>query len=256
MTGPGPGGGGKGAVAERRADCVASASGELRFTLGDPAAALVLRLRGSGTEVRLPVSGPTAVLPVTAALAEGRWDAYAEPADGVRERLTPGLCDLRGLVDRVPDPDAPVTVRIPYATTRSALSLAVWHRSPHAEAGEVTVQGGRITVAGRLYGARLSASATLEARTDTWYALCPAYVNGTCFTATWHTSAVPAAVSETLPATLGLRPAPDAEPVRVARLLDDIARKEQVFVYPALPLGPSRLRIGYTPANELALRIT
>ena len=62
------------------------------------------------------------------------------------------------------------------------------------------------------------------------------------------------------PWDLWLRPAADAYPVRIARLLDDVPDKKQIFCYPALSLqsaaGPVRVKPYYTLDNDLALRFT
>ncbi|MER7162437.1 hypothetical protein, partial [Streptomyces lydicus] len=166
---------------ELRADCIADSAGGLTFDLTAPqgtavawSAALVLRLRGgdgADDEVRLPL-GPNgagrlcAVLPSTVALAEGRWNAYADLGDGRDpRRLLPGVNDLRSLVDRRPLAGVGrLGVRIPYATKFGNLALRSWLRGPHAEAGDLLVAPDGVTVTGRLYGAVPAAGARAEAR--------------------------------------------------------------------------------------------
>ncbi|CAM5561437.1 hypothetical protein SHIRM173S_08477 [Streptomyces hirsutus] len=73
-----------------------------------------------------------AVLEPLPALAEGRWDAYLmrEP-DAVRERLRPGLRDLRALVDgNLREWPSPVAVRVPYATKDGFLADLAPRRDP------------------------------------------------------------------------------------------------------------------------------
>ncbi|MFJ6790343.1 hypothetical protein [Streptomyces angustmyceticus] len=274
------------APAELRADCIADSAGGLTFDLNAPqetpgawTAALVLRLRGgdgADDEVRLPL-GPNgagrlrAVLPSTVPLAEGRWNAYADLGDGQDpRRLLPGLNDLRSLVDRRPLAGiGRLGVRIPYATKFGNLALRSWRRGPHAEAGDILVAPDGMTVSGRLYGAAPGAGARAEARarrdaasTDAAPATVtvPLAVEGTEFTFTLPYDELAARWEQgSEPWDLWLRPAEGARPVRLARLLDDVADKKQVFSYPALPVpsGAGQLRVGpyYTLDNDLAVRV-
>ncbi|MFE1176208.1 hypothetical protein [Streptomyces sp. NPDC058773] len=278
--------GGAVAPAELRADCIADSAGGLTFDLNAPqdtrttwSAALVLRLRGgdgADDEVRLPL-GPNgagrlrAVLPSTVSLAEGRWNAYADLGDG-REprRLLPGINDLRSLVDRRPLAGiGRLGVRIPYTTKFGNLALRSWLRGPHAEAGDILLAPDGMTVSGRLYGAVPGAGACVEARARRTPAApgaapvtvsVPLTVEGADFTFTLPYDG-PAGRWErgTEPWDLWLLPAEGARPVRIARLLDDVADKKQVFSYPALPVpaAAGELRVGpyYTLDNDLALRV-
>ncbi|GAA2908177.1 hypothetical protein GCM10020221_00340 [Streptomyces thioluteus] len=58
---------------------------------------------------------------------------------------------------------------------------------------------------------------------------------------------------------LWLRPADGSAAARVARLLDDVAEKGQVFVYPAQPVdapyAPAQAGPYYTADNDLAIRV-
>ncbi|MER6052752.1 hypothetical protein ABT168_35855 [Streptomyces sp. NPDC001793] len=275
-----------------KADCIADSAGGLTFDLDVPhgtgaawSAALVLRLRDGadetgGTadndaddEVRLPLgpNGPgrlRAVLPSTVALAEGRWHAYADLGDGADpRRLLPGVNDLRSLVDRRPLAGiGRLGVRIPYATKLGNLALRSWLRGPHAEAGDIIVAPEGITVSGRLYGAVPGPGARAEAGPRSGGrdpVAVPLTVDGPDFH--FHF---------TLPYgelaarrrhgnehwDLWLRPDDGAPRVRIARLLDDVPEKEQVFSYPARPVPApgGELRIGpyYTLDNDLAVRVT
>ncbi|MGW7576865.1 hypothetical protein [Streptomyces sp. NPDC054765] len=290
-TGPdGPGRpgepGDEAAPVELKADCIADSAGGLTFDLNAPqdthtawSAALVLRLRGgdgADDEVRLPL-GPNgagrlrAVLPSTVALAEGRWNAYADFGDGRDpRRLLPGVNDLRSLVDRRPLAGiGRLGVRIPYATKFGNLALRSWLRGPHAEAGDLLVASDGVTVAGRIYGAAPGPGACAEARvrrapagSDAVVATVtvPLTVEGAEFTFTLPYEELAARWEHgSEPWDLWLRPAEGARPVRIARLLDDVADKKQVFSYPALPVpaDAGELRIGpyYTLDNDLALRV-
>ncbi|UQA96265.1 hypothetical protein [Streptomyces halobius] len=286
---------GEAAPAELTADCIADSAGGLTFDLTAPqdahtawSAALVLRLRGGDgpdDEVRLPL-GPNgagrlrAVLPSTVALAEGRWNAYADFGDGRDpRRLLPGVNDLRSLVDRRPLAGiGRLGVRIPYATKFGNLALRSWLRGPHAEAGDILVAPDGLTVSGRLYGAVPAAGAQAEARARRT----PAGDGAPPLSASPPVSApvvtVPLTVDGpdftfTLPYAeladrwrrgneqwdLWLRPAEGARPVRIARLLDDVPDKKQVFSYPALPVptAAGEVRVGpyYTLDNDLAIRV-
>ncbi|MCX4637919.1 hypothetical protein HEP86_09920 [Streptomyces sp. RPA4-5] len=278
--------GGEAAPAELRADCIADSAGGLTFDLNAPqdthttwSAALVLRLRGgdgADDEVRLPL-GPNgagrlrAVLPSTVALAEGRWNAYADLGDGQDpRRLLPGVNDLRSLVDRRPLAGiGRLGVRIPYATKFGNLALRSWLRGPHAEAGDILVAPDGMTVSGRLYGAVPAAGARAEARarrnpkspeTAPATVAVPLTVDGADFTFTLPYAELAGRWAHgSEPWDLWLRLADGARSVRIARLLDDVADKKQVFSYPALPVpaAAGELRIGpyYTLDNDLALRV-
>jgi hypothetical protein len=53
-----------------------------------------------------------------------------------------------------------------------------------------------------------------------------------------------------------LRPAADAPLTRVGRLLDDVADRKTVFVYPRVTAGGSAVRPYYTVDNDLAVEVT
>ncbi|MGK5450211.1 hypothetical protein [Streptomyces radiopugnans] len=282
-----------------RADCTADSAGGLSFDIRAPGvaerwgAALLLRLRDSEPEesVRLPLeplSGDRdgsvlrAALPSTVPLAEGRWDAYLVIGEGEARRLLPGCSDLRSLVDRVPRNDRTwLGVRIPYATKYGNLSLCSWLRWPHAEAGDIWPADGGLTVHGRLYGARLTPTARLEARprraaapdggearpvtVPVTPADAPAQGHG--FTARLAYGDLVREGGAEGDWQLWLRPGEDAEPVRVARILDDIVDKHKVLCYPARPVaadgaadgaggsGGLTARPYYTGANDLSVRL-
>ncbi|MFF4602186.1 hypothetical protein ACFY12_05425 [Streptomyces sp. NPDC001339] len=273
--------------ADLRADCIADSAGGLTFDLTAPqdaagswSAALVLRRRGgdgADDEMRLPL-GPNgagrlrAVLPSTVALAEGRWNAYADLGDGQDPRpLQLGVNDLGSLVDRRPLAGiGRLGVRIPYATAFGDLALRSWLRGPHAEAGDILVAPDGMTVSGRLYGAVPAAGARAEARArrvpgapdaELATVTAPLAVDGADFTFTLSYEELAghweAGGSRW---DLWLRPAEGAHPVRLARLLDDVADKKQAVSYPALPVraATGRFRIGpyYTLDNDLAIRVT
>lgn len=305
-----------------RADCTADSAGGLTFDVrpGDaPAgrdgtavtgggagnAALLLRRRGGGEgpadEVRLPL-GPAgtdgtlrAVLPSIMTLPEGRWDAYLAPAEAEPRRLLPGVNDLRSLIDRVPRRGRTwLGVRIPYATKYGNLTVRSWLRWPHAEAGRLRVTDCRMLLRGRLYGARLSSTARLEAHARGAAATPVAVrVSRACeVSGAWDASgaldaagayaggdgarsrlqngdpasefAAELSLADLPPAhqvwDLWLRPGEGAEPVRLARILDDVPDKKDIFSYPpqrvADAAGERAVRPYYTLDNDLSVRVS
>ncbi|WP_030590894.1 hypothetical protein [Streptomyces rimosus] len=270
-----------------RADCIADSAGGLTFDITAPqgtrpvwSAALVLRPRGDGAaheELRLPL-GPNgsgrlrAVLPSTVALPEGRWNVYADLGDGRDpQRLLPGDNDLRSLVDRRPLAGiGRLGVRIPYTTRSGSLALRSWLRGPHAEAADIVVDAGGTTVTGRLYGAVLGPGACAEARlrggaTEADETAPVVTVPLTCDGCEFTFTLPYVPLAERWEGgdarwDLWLRAAEGAEPVRIARLLDDVPEKKAVFVHPALPVGcpAGQPRIGpyYTLDNDLTIRVT
>ncbi|OEJ27603.1 hypothetical protein AR457_27215 [Streptomyces agglomeratus] len=266
-----------------RADCIADSAGGVTFDIvgeASPGAALVLRRRGGNTAadtVRLPLTPAgegrlRAVLPSTVELAEGRWDVFTAYGDETEEqRVEPGIRDLRSLVDRAPDPGrARVAVRIPYPTVDGRLAVRSWLRSPHAEAGTVSLSHGAMTLEGRLYGAGLAGDAVAEARLrgatkDVHREPVTVREDGTfTFTLAYEPLAEGRGDEQRL-WDLWLCPA-DAEPgqadgIRVGRILDDVWDKKGVFRYPVLPVeGPRVTRPTtaypyFTVDNDLSVRL-
>ncbi|GAA2080850.1 hypothetical protein GCM10009801_39390 [Streptomyces albiaxialis] len=269
-----------------RADCTADIAGGLTFDVRLPAspgpagdladAALLLRSRpgksGVSETVRLPLvpveEDPgtlRAALPSTVQLGEGRWNAFLVLDGGEPRRLVPGVNDLRSLVDRTPRADRTwLGVRIPYATKHGNLSVRSWLRWPHAEAGALRVMDGGLVLCGRLYGAELAETARLEARARRGGGAAPVLAEvaaeGAEFTAVlpYHGLAGHPLWD------LWLRPAEDAEAVRIARILDDVPDKKRIFTYPAQPLDPgiapaegrtATATPYYTLNNDLAVRV-
>ncbi|WP_328497272.1 hypothetical protein OHS59_34570 [Streptomyces sp. NBC_00414] len=252
-----------------RADCIADSAGGLTFDMAETAEAgdthLVLRHRDGLQEVRLPLAPSAdgrlrAALPSSVELPEGRWDAFAQTGDGEPERLTPGLNDLRSLVDRVPSgARGHVAVRIPYATKHGNLSVRSWLRAPHAEAGELHIGEGELGVHGQVYGVALTpdAYAELAGREGTEPApRAEIHRDQALFRFTVAYTELPEGVWD-----LWLRPAGVTGPrVRIARLLDDIADKKPIFTYPKVTLdtefGPVTAGPYYTSDNNLSVTVT
>ncbi|MFD4021116.1 transferase [Streptomyces sindenensis] len=265
-----------------RADCAADRAGTLTFDLTAPAPApdsvLLLRRRGAagqepGGTIRIPLSRPApgrlrAVLPASAELAEGRWDAYVEkPGDEPAETVVePGLRDLRALVDRCPDTSAvTVSARVPYPTLDGRLAVRSWVRAPHAEAGTVLAGPAGMTVRGVLYGVEAGEGAAVEARLPGE----PDRVHRVPLTAPdpdgpagAFTFTLPYAAPATGPVPeaqqwqLWLIPATGAPGVRISRILDDVWSRDKSFVYPGHPAAPGvRATPCYTTGNDLCLRL-
>ncbi|WP_431045145.1 hypothetical protein ACQUSR_26645 [Streptomyces sp. P1-3] len=262
------------------ADCLADSAGGLTFDVADwrpaagTAAYLVLVPRDADTateEVRLPLTpGPEgrlrAVLTASATLAEGRWDVHVAADGAAPQRILPGMNDLRALVDRTPEPGTgPLAVRIPYATKHGNLSLRSWLRADHAEAGDIRVDGGALAVVGRLHrvedpGTWL-AGAVVEARrrSDKQALTVPVTADGDGFAFTLPYADPAASWSGDADVwDLWLRPA-EGDPVRIARILDDVADKKPIFTYPArkvdAPHGAAKAVPYYTVDNDLSVRV-
>ncbi|MEV5510073.1 hypothetical protein [Streptomyces orinoci] len=265
-----------------RADCIADSAGGLTFDLDVPEGgrepqALVLLRRGGddqADEVRLPLTPNgdgrlRAVLPSTVAMAEGRWDVHLDRGEeGGPQRLLPGLADLRSLVDRRPGPStSPLAVRIPYATKHGNLSVRSWLRAPHAEAGDLTLSAEGITGRGTLHRVENPqewlTDAVVEARSRRSAAVvrtAPVTAEGQEFTFTLAYAGL-CADWKGGPEVwdLWLCRADGSAEARLARILDDVADKKQIFVYPGLPVSapyaPAEVGPYYTADNDLAVRV-
>ncbi|MGK5528994.1 transferase [Streptomyces sp. URMC 129] len=264
-----------------RADCSVDGEGRVTIEFGLPETTgderLLLRLRPKKkdepeTETRTldlaPVPGTPgrlrAVLEPEPPLAEGRWDVFALPRPDApeteRRRLRPGLRDVRVLAaGGHPTGAPPLAVRIPYATKDRWFALRAWLRPAHAEAAEIRVAEGAMTVRGRLLGTTLGdgAAALLRCRGK-----------GGPVVEAPLTADAPDAFSFTAPYDFPPPPGPDpafwdvfvrparkAPRVRVARLLDDVADKKHVFLYPSTTVGTTAVRPYYTVDNDLAVEV-
>ncbi|MET8484700.1 hypothetical protein [Streptomyces tendae] len=268
-------------AAPLRADCIGDSAGGLTFDVAargnTGAALLVLRRRvtdavdAAADTVSLPLAPAAAgrlraALPSSVSLPEGRWDAYARLSDGRPRRLVPGVTDLRSLAERIPSGLlGHVAVRIPYATRQGNLTVRSWLRAPHAEAVELRLASGGLTVRGRVYGTQLvpGADAELRARPDEGEG-----GRGGAGVRRVEVAAERTEFAFTVPYDglapglwdLWLRPAGDAGPVvRLARLLDDVADKNPVLTFPRArvrtPHGPVEAGPYYTRDNDLSLAV-
>ncbi|QFR02437.1 hypothetical protein F9278_08565 [Streptomyces phaeolivaceus] len=253
-----------------RADCVADFAGGLTFEvpdLGEPGPAhLVLVSRDGDPEVRLPLTPAgdgrlRAALPGGVALPEGYWDVHLQVADGEPLRLSPGVNDLRSLVDRAPVPTADrIVVRIPYGTKHGNLTLRCWERSPHAEAGALHIGEGRLEVTARLYGAEPTPDAYAEIADQNGVA--PAVRADLTADDDRGDIRFTVAYGELPPGhwDLWLRPRGESGPrVRIGRLLDDVVDKHPVFVYPRSRAESGRGAVEgepyYTAHNDLSVTV-
>ncbi|MGW0291019.1 transferase [Streptomyces tuirus] len=262
--------------AHPRAHCAIDADGRITFRLppaATPHPQLLLRLRPKKgrpeTTLHLLDLEPDradghlhAVLEPHRALDEGRWDVYLLPEPGAeRRRLRPGLRDLRTLVDgHLRDRPSPVAVRIPYVTKDGFLALRAWRRTAHAEARAIGIENRALTVTARLHGAELHEDATVRLRlrgTDTVRTLRPRADDdgkGFSFTAGPGDLTADGGGAGRI-WDLFVCPTAGATPIRVARLLDDVADRKHVHVYPAVEADGSAFRPYYTVDNDLAIEV-
>ncbi|MGW2729385.1 transferase [Streptomyces sp. NPDC001494] len=235
---------------------------------------LLLRLRpkkGEPVTVRRTVpleaagDGPArAVLEPLPALEEGRWDVFlqAGPDDTAPVRLRQGLRDLRALVDgQLRDRPSPVAVRIPYATKEGYLAVRAWLRTAHAETARIEVGDRSTTVTARLHGATFEDGAVVRLRmrgSDTpgcdVRPVTDGDRRGFRFTVD-HEELVAGTPAEGGVWDVFVHPAADASPVRVARLLDDVADRKASFVHPTARAAGAVLRPYYTLDNDLSIRV-
>lgn len=206
-----------------------------------------------------------AVLGPRPVLAEGRWDVYLlRGSASQRQRMRPGLRDLRALVDgHLHDRPSPLAVRIPYVTKDGYLAVRAWLRPAHAEVDGIHITDRSMTVGARLHGATLLKGAavclrlrggdgtlcTVEPRTGK---------DNRSFSFTVdHEELAAATGGESGIWDLFMRPAAQAPLIRVARLLDDLADRKEVFVYPTtVTLGRAVLCPYYTVDNDLSVTVT
>ncbi|MER5216529.1 hypothetical protein ABT063_39845 [Streptomyces sp. NPDC002838] len=204
-----------------------------------------------------------AVLGPHTVLAEGRWDVYRiQDAGSGRQRLRPGLRDLRVLVDgHLRDWQSPLAVRIPYVTKDGYLAVRAWLRTAHAEVGRIDVTKKSTTVRARLHGTSLQAGAVTHLRlrggNGDMRTLEPqAGDDGRSLSFTVDHEELAAGTGAGSGAwDVFVRPAAKAPLIRVARLLDDVADRKEVFVYPAVTVGGAVLRSYYTVDNDFSMEV-
>ncbi|MEU3449542.1 glycosyltransferase family 4 protein [Streptomyces thermolilacinus] len=233
------------------ADCVAEADGSLTVTLLAPpdaaahpcATRLVAVLQGPDPVERTYAFRPDGTLTIPAGedLAEGNWVCHVEhPATGARAPLTARAVDQRGSLrpaDRMGPGDG-VRHLVPYRRPpRHLLELRSWVRPVHAEAGDIALTDDHATLTGRLLGPvtdRADRPALVMRRYDSHEEVT---VPGTWLPGDRFRIALPweelagRRRREQDTWALWLRYAPDRPPVKVARLLDDVVAKADVYAY-------------------------
>ncbi len=174
----------------------------------------------------------------------------------------PGLRDLRALSsgERTPAAD-PLAVRLPYATKDAYFAIRAWLRPAHAEAGELKVSARSFTVRGRLLGARpgLGGTAVFRLRGSGGTTVkAPLHDEGDGrFSFTAEYAGLPPGPDPGATAVwdVFVKPSVTSRRVRVARLLDDVADKKPVFVYPATTVEGYTYRPYYTVDNDLSVEV-
>ncbi|MCX4582165.1 glycosyltransferase family 4 protein [Streptomyces sp. NBC_01481] len=222
-------------------------------------------------------------VPAGAQFPEGVWTCQVELPDGERIALAARAVDQRGSMRAVARTPAggPVRNLVPYVK-KGVLSLRSWVRPVHAEVGEIRLTGQKITISGRLFapGTPAGDPALLLRRRGKAHAelTFPASREG----ADGFRATVPCAAPADRQSDahdvwdLWLRPAPDAQPVRLARVLDDVVEKGSLFPYPGIDLRKRRplatlrgvarrlggkpqelvtVKVFYSAANELVLNV-
>ncbi|MDT0265678.1 transferase [Streptomyces sp. DSM 44915] len=262
-----------------RVDCRVDAAGRLVFEVDLPDAVapqLLLRLRpkkgeeettGHAVELLAEPEAPgrwRAELGDNPRLTEGRWDAYLLPeADQPRRRVLPGVRDLRLLAPTAPvEPlldGGTLRVRLPYATKDGFLAVRAWQRAGHAEISRLDPAEHQLTVHGRLVGAEFGpgAAALLRRRGKGGVAreseLTVGEDGAFRFTADYRD--LPTEPGASAVWNVFVRPATDAAPVRVSRLLDDVADRKTVFVYPSSVVRGFTFWPYHTLDNDLSVQV-
>ncbi|MFJ5293999.1 glycosyltransferase family 4 protein [Streptomyces sp. NPDC088348] len=275
------------------ADCVARPDGELTVTLvpgrSDPEGYEGLRLLCSRADDRAdqrsyPFDAEgVAVVPAGERFTEGVWDFYAEvTGSGRRVRIAARSVDQRGPM-RDAQGDGGVRNQIAYRLKdKGFLTMRAWNRPVHAEAGDIVVEGSQLTVSGTVMGAdALSGDPVLLLRrrggSGEELSFPGSREGADGFRATFP-AAGPAARQLTRNDywDVWLRYAPQARPVKVGRILDDVVDKKGVYSCPPAlvrkrrPWGALRkavrkvrgrpqqwvrVRPYYTVSNDLALTV-
>ncbi|MEV8564708.1 glycosyltransferase family 4 protein [Streptomyces sp. NPDC051322] len=276
------------------ADCVVGAAGELTVSLVPTRSGAAghegLRLLCSRTEDRadersyLFDARGVATVPADERFAEGVWDFFAVvPQSGRRVRIAARSVDQRGAMRVAAHGDGGVHNRVAYKVKgKGFLSLRAWNRPVHAEAGDITVDDTRVTVSGVLVGKAAFAGEPVlvlrrrgKIREEMTFPGSRQGADGFRFT---FSCATPVARQLTRNDywDLYLRYAPEAAPVKIGRVLDDVIDKKAVYAYPAAVLPKKRpwgalrkaarklrgrpqqrvrVRPYYTVSNDLALTV-
>ncbi|MEU0371813.1 glycosyltransferase family 4 protein [Streptomyces sp. NPDC006283] len=278
------------------ADCTVAPDGSLDVTLAAPlpkgferGARLVCTRTGAHTEMRtydFDARG-SATVPAGEEFSEGVWNVFMELAEtATRGRVSARVVDQRGALHAAErlTPGGAVRNLVPYEDKAKggALMLRAWHRPIHAEAADVQVDGAKVTLSGTLLG---PAAITWEpilmlrrrGRPSDEIVFPGVRVGEDGFRFTFS-STVPAASQITSHDVWDafVRYSPDAPPVKIGRLLDDVVMKQQIYVYPhtvmakkrqdgvaravakrvlGRPRKKVRVRVYYTLSNDVALNV-
>lgn len=263
--------------ARPRVGCAVDTDGRITFDVPSrPAEAnqLLLRLRPKKgqPEKTLHVldleptgdGGRRAVLDTRPVLAEGRWDVFLlQDPESRRLRLLPGPRDVRVLVDgHLRDRRSPLAVRIPYVTKDGHLAIRAWRRTAHAEAAGIEVTDRSMTVGARLHGASLREGAVVRLRRRSGDGAVHTFEpragdddRSFSFTVDYEKLATGTGAGSGIWDAF-VQPAPEASPIRMARLLDDVADRKAVFVYPTVTVGGALVHPYYTVDNDLSVKVT
>ncbi|MGW4200052.1 glycosyltransferase [Streptomyces sp. NPDC004726] len=242
------------------ADCVVEKDGSLTVAVVAPAAAalrhpglrLVFTHREGKAEERVYPLKPdgTATVPAADEFADGHWICHADdPRTGRRAEVTARSVDQRESM-RVADRltiDSGVRHLVPHRLApEQRLVLRSWVRPVHAEAADVVRSGRRLILTGRLVGPLEPSGEPSLALRRSGDADDELIFHGTRegtrgFSVTIDCEAAAGRLASAKERwELWLRYAPDQEPVRVGRVLDDVVRKGDVFVYPEMLLHKRR----------------
>ncbi|MEV4438432.1 glycosyltransferase family 4 protein [Streptomyces sp. NPDC049577] len=229
---------------------------------------LTVTRRKEGKPLSVPLTPPaergapwTAVLDrAMLRLGEGRWDLHIVRADDkARRRVVSHLAEGRGLLTLRPLPGSPFTWWAPYPTADGYLAIRAWNRPAHAEADSIRAGEDSLTVDATLYGAELAGDATpvvvatprgegaSELTLDA-EVLSPTELR---FTAPYDRLHAARAGDESTTWDLALRPAADAEPIRIGRIIGDIVDRNKTDLYPTV----GGVRPYLTMASDLAVNL-
>ena len=241
-------------------DCfVGTDTGFLELTaVGRRPARLCLRQVDGGNTIALDCTNGTARVPLTTALPEA---TYLVHLDDDADPVTAGTLDLRGLRGRTDLTGHRVCHLVPFPDADGHLSIRSWRRAGHAEAGDLIVSDGTVTVTGRLYGKYPTGArwhGLARGRGDDGPPLrVDAEVSATGGFA--FTMSADTLVSHTTGpgiADLFLAPVGAGAPLRLMRVLDDLACRKSVFVYPTAQCRRGGAQPYYTDHNGLSVRVT
>ncbi|WP_328860539.1 glycosyltransferase family 4 protein [Streptomyces sp. NBC_00306] len=250
--------------------------GALRLVCSHPDAAVADRVHPFDKEGR-------ATVPAHEEFAEGVWTCHAEREGGERVALSARAVDQRGAMRTAgrTTPGEAVRQLVPYVR-HGSLSLRSWSRPVHAEVAGLRVSGRTFTIDGRLLGEGVpDGEPVLLMRRRGKHALELSF-DAVREGADRFRVTVPVAEPVTGQVDahdvwdLWLRYSPGAEPVRLARILDDVVEKGSLFPYPGievpkkrsltglrsmarkLGVGPREkvtVKVFYSAANELVLNV-